>query len=169
MLGRSHLVIGAATAVLVSYYSNVDLSVAAFVVCVLGALMPDIDGRGKITKLIPFGWLLGWIVRKVFSHRGFTHWGLHPLLFISLGLYFSPPLVWFGLGYASHLLADACTRGGIPLLAPVSFSRMGPKLIITGGKWERAIVSIVSLWALYTSNPEKAQEIVQMVLSIVAE
>jgi len=45
--------------------------------------------------------------------------GIASLLFLPLGLFFSlgVPLA-LSLGYGSHLVADACTKSGIPALYP---------------------------------------------------
>jgi inner membrane protein len=58
-------------------------------------------------------------------------------------------LAWFAVGYASHLLADSLTKGGIPMLGPLSKRRFGllPRgLRISNGSRIEAVLS-TAVWA----------------------
>jgi membrane-bound metal-dependent hydrolase YbcI (DUF457 family) len=77
--------------------------------------------------------LVGAVIRRFTTHRGFTHtlWGMLLFTAMAAGLVFllarnlSTTLyvtaAW-ATGYASHLLADACTPAGIPLFGAKSRS-----------------------------------------------
>ncbi|MBV9864771.1 MAG: metal-dependent hydrolase [Abitibacteriaceae bacterium] len=96
----------------------------------LGALLPDLDAtESKIKHLRLLGTNLeplllpAQIVSRSDRHRGLLHsivgWGV-------VALFTSPLLFWISwvpvaallFGYGSHLVADACTKSGIPLLYP---------------------------------------------------
>lgn len=117
----------------------------------LGALAPDIDAeRSEIKSTLGrVGSLSGWLLRLFgVGHRGLTHYGLTGLavLLVSTLLggwlgYADVGLV-FGLGHLSHLLADAMTLSGAPLLWPWPGSvhvLPRPLRIRTGGLVEQFI------------------------------
>ena len=95
---------------------------------ILGALAPDLDAEEASIQHELGG--LGSAVRgglQFFGvkHRGLTHSGLATSLVMAiswlLGQRLGYPhlgLAW-GLGYLSHILADAMTVGGVPLLWPL--------------------------------------------------
>ena len=67
------------------------------------------------------------------QHRGATHWLLRAaaatIILAGAAGALSPPLVLpvaigVGCGYCAHLLADACTPTGAPLLGPFSARRV---------------------------------------------
>ena len=95
----------------------------------MGALAPDLDASESqlkrfaiagITPLAP----LARTLHRTFGHRGLLH-SLAGLSIFSVLLAW-PVALWFGwtggvalaLGYASHILADAATKSGVPLLYP---------------------------------------------------
>ena len=85
--------------------------------CVLGALMPDIDHpTSKINTYNPFASLIG----NCIGHRTITHSFLGLFIF-DLILYMvnlKSLILGFSIGYISHLLLDAMTVSGVPLLYP---------------------------------------------------
>jgi len=130
----------------------------------VGTLAPDLDGGGLITK--PSAWVpalfpmpkaadrtgraVGRAVSRRFRHRGVLH---YPLVAVILGILAfsldSTWLVWFAVGYASHLLADSLTKGGIPVWGPLSKKRHGllPKVLrISNGSRIESVLSTV-VWA----------------------
>lgn len=140
---RAHRIGGACTGIVVAtqiYQAELsDLSsltkgtamAIGFVVsgAALGSLLPDLDHpNSRIGRRLPS---LSKITYNAFGHRGFTHTLFALILFVT-GLFFLgkiipnefmllyPSLV-IGLasGYASHLLLDALTMSGIPLLYPI--------------------------------------------------
>lgn len=130
----------------------------------LGAIAPDFDaGGGMITR--PSRWIPGLprlfgraldsttrlasqVTREVAGHRGPLHYPL-----IALGLWLLaiiagwPWLRFISIGYLAHILADALTRSGVPLLGPFSKRDVGflPKKlrIRTGGPLERLLGLVV--------------------------
>ena len=94
----------------------------------LGALAPDLDAeRSEIKSTLGLLGSASGVLLSLFGirHRGLTHYGLTAVLvfIISslLGWRLGYPDVGlaFGLGYLSHLLADALTLSGVPLLWPL--------------------------------------------------
>jgi inner membrane protein len=155
--------------------------VAAVLVGVVAALTPDLDGTDSTARTavglgkeqIKREWrknksislIIRWIIAipfnlfaKIVPHRGPTHWLVTAAVVVGGVAYLSqllnlPPVVpvAFGAGYLSHLLADAVTVAGVPLLGPLSGRsvRFLPKPIAlrTGGVAEHVFVSF--LMAVY--------------------
>jgi len=107
----------------------------------VGALLPDIDhnnstirvktgtARGK-GPLGVFGWIGGILAATLGGHRAFTHTGLCFALLAWAVLHWTPVgfqayALAFLVGYASHIVADMLTEGGVPLLWPLSSKRIG--------------------------------------------
>ena len=89
---------------------------------IIGSVAPDID-----------------IKLGMKFHRTFTH-GLFFLMFSSLGISViskNIALIWF-VSYASHLFLDSLTKGGVPLLYPMS-SKYGLRLFTTGLLFDKLI------------------------------
>lgn len=61
-------------------------------------------------------------MNRRFGHRGALHsllgWGIASLVFLPLGLWSGNAALALSLGYGSHIVADACTKSGIPALYP---------------------------------------------------
>lgn len=98
----------------------------------IGALLPDLDASESKIKHLKVGGIKPMLMPSQIIHRRWGHRSLlHSLLGLvsvavlgiafllitgtGLGWQLLPALL---LGYASHLLADACTKTGIPLLYP---------------------------------------------------
>lgn len=131
MMWHSHAAIGASSAWILLPLLPPDGSLNIAVVmgfCVVGALMPDLDAsESKIKHLKVLGIKpfvpLAQVIHREFGHRGFLHsargWALWTLSQMPLGFVMGwLVMAALSLGYASHLLADACTRSGIPWLYP---------------------------------------------------
>ena len=132
---------------------------------VAGSLAPDIDGGGTISQPAKFApgvpKILGSVVngvtgtlskfiRGTAGHRGFFHWPLLAVTIMIAGTMLHSPFVcWFGLGYASHLAADALTVEGIPLFAPLSFERHSARLFRTGSFLEFLLVACIGVATVY--------------------
>ena len=62
--------------------------------------------------------------------------------------------MWFGGGFASHLLGDALTAGGIPVWSPISSKRVSLSGMKTGSRTERVLAGFLLVfvcgfgWAL---------------------
>ena len=141
MTWRTHVFGGVASLWLLSIVPNAITSGAAgdpstgnigllAVLATIGALLPDLDAHDSKIRHLNLGIgfepfvLPGHFMSGLMSHRGM----LHSLLGIALcGLFFSLPFgSCFGwqagaallLGYASHVVLDACTITGVPLWYP---------------------------------------------------
>ena len=149
----------------------------AVVVGIVASLMPDLDGTDSTARTavglgkeqIKREWRKRprpvLIVRRVVSipfnlfarlipHRGPTHWILTAVILWGVVAYAAtlfnlPPVLWvaFGAGYMSHLLADALTVAGVPLLGPLSGRSVRflprPIALRTGSAAESVLVSFL--------------------------
>lgn len=139
MLAWTHMAAGAAAAASAAIAAGVlppELPLVA--VAIGGALLPDIDHPQSFLgrRVLPVAAVLGGLL----GHRTVTH-SLLGQAGVALAFLFLP---WqlglaLALGYGSHLLADSCTRGGIPLLWP-NRRLYGPRLMRTGGLVELLVV-----------------------------
>lgn len=113
MMKKTHTAIAIAAAIPIIDYFNLPY---ISIIGVIGANAPD------------------WDFRLGLKHRTITHSLL--LLFVSSFAvsFFSKniALIWF-MSYLLHLLADSCTKMGVPFLYPLVKKRYGLKLIKTGG------------------------------------
>lgn len=124
---------------------------------VIGSLFPDIDHQnsylGKRVKPISF------LVRLAFGHRGVTHAPAvllaltGGLLFISRmlggGPMFTALLIGFLAGALSHVLLDALTPAGVPLLYPFKKKSVNLAGIRTGSFGETIFgvaLAVAILW-----------------------
>lgn len=95
---------------------------------VAGALVPDLDAvesKVKHVRIIGIKPLvpLARTINRDFGHRGLLHslrgWMIWAFFLLTLSAWTGwLPVVALSLGYASHLVGDACTRTGIPFLYP---------------------------------------------------
>lgn len=167
MTGKTHALIGMAAALALrgpGLTLELGLALAAGAV---GGLLPDIDSdEAEIRQLTgtnrrsgPVGWLASLLAP---SHRGLTHSGLAVLaLWLVLVEWLRIPYgAEIVAGYGSHLLADALTIQGVPLLWPLS-PRFGLRLIRTGGFMEYLLAVAVGVWAFTTLWPNVAAVVVR--------
>lgn len=121
-----------------------ELSVGLFCGAV-GGLLPDIDHESsKITKKLG---PIGYIISRCCSHRGITHtlalwvflFGLIATCFPVLGFYCG----CLFLGCVSHLVLDAMTPSGVPLLWPMKQNKISFMKIKTGGKVEPIVSGLL--------------------------
>jgi inner membrane protein len=181
MMGRTHLLLGinslwlleGAGAVTLPLLGTAPLSAPErFALCVasasLGALLPDLDASSSLLQNVSLGGVrplipLGQALHRHFGHRGFLHslralWTLgaltSPLLLFDLPLYYWPWLCLL-LGYGSHLLGDACTKSGVPLLwQPSALKQRSIHLLpkslrlTTGSQAEEAVFALLGALAL---------------------
>lgn len=181
MTGPTHAITGIAAAVLVGRVTGVTPDGPALLALLCGVLAPDIDGTGVITKpgtiLRRFlGRTLGDFLDTVFSlavslvhlffrHRGFMHSPMLAAVILGLALGFEIVwLEWFGIGYAVHLLGDAATRGGIPVLAPFLNESYSVCSMKTGSRGEAIfavillLVTCASGWGLLPNEVQQVHE-----------
>ena len=110
-------------------------TITALIASMVGALLPDIDqASNRLWDLLPVGNLIGRVLRRLFlSHRTISH-SLLGLVVIYLVAdwvivklfnpsFVNPTIVLIALmtGYISHILLDALTEDGVPLLFPIKW------------------------------------------------
>lgn len=122
MNGKTHIALGLAAAVGLGY-DPINAPVTVSAALLAGALLPDLDhryGAGPLRKPLPrpLQWI-AFLPAKLLKHRGPLHSLLVlPPLLLAIDLLGYAPM--FGrmaaLGCVVHLLADAFTISGVPLL-----------------------------------------------------
>jgi inner membrane protein len=142
MLGRNHIIVGIGLYLGADHFLGTGWTRPGLVNCLataaLGSLVPDLDSsRSHLGRRL---WPLSWTVSALAGHRGFTHSllaGLLVFLGLALGSRLYPEwgscLVAFGIGYASHVLADWFTTEGVPLFWPNRKRFRCPLSFRTGG------------------------------------
>lgn len=162
MTARTHDIIAFASLLTVAaYYPPESLTVTTLMVAMIanniGALIPDMDSSAnKLWDLLPAGDFLGKVFRRIFwKHRTLSHsllggWLIYLFLSWLLPMFLSPQLVdvkvvlWSTMiGFVSHLLSDAMTKEGLPLLFPFKGTFGIPpwaKLRMTTGTWVENLV-----------------------------
>jgi len=104
---------------------------AVIIASYLGSLMPDADDAGAdIWSTLPFGHSVGKISDPIFKHRNLSHSTLGLAIYACVlylilqsfpgywGISIMPVLIASSIAFASHLLSDAFTIQGIPILWP---------------------------------------------------
>ena len=158
MTAPTHIVIGMAASIALSRFNALEITPVYLLCILLGSLAPDIDADGstitrpgKIFKnFLPRGvanfidqivTVISKIIFSIFGHRGPMHWPV-----IGVALYFyglisdNYYVMWFGWGYLWHIIADAFTVRGVPLLGPFSSRFISLGNIRTGRKSELLVV-----------------------------
>lgn len=111
----------------------------------LGGLLPDIDHPesviGRRVRIISVP------LASIFGHRGFTHSLLAVALIgaiaVHLTLQGQSLLLPICVGYLSHLLGDALSASGVPLLHPWSRKRYKWRVLPVNSLQETAVVAVV--------------------------
>ncbi|HEY4722483.1 MAG TPA: metal-dependent hydrolase [Anaerolineae bacterium] len=176
MKGGSHLLIGYA-AVYAAHRFIMPLAASPvdwlFVMgaASIGALLPDVDSDEsairQATHTARSNGCLGRLSSLVISfatggHRNFTHslaaWGMVTVFALIGGFQFRAMIIAiaFSMAYLSHLLADALTIHGVPLLWPLNFDvHLLPRpLRIRTGSFSEYValvalgVGVMRLWKL---------------------
>ena len=136
MTGKTHRIIGIIAggsyflATAKPEYQPATLG-AVIVASYLGSLIPDADdASADIWSTLPFGHTVGKISDPILKHRNLSHSILGIAIYLlvlflilqSVPSYWNilifPVLISSTVAYASHLLADALTVQGIPILWP---------------------------------------------------
>jgi inner membrane protein len=122
MMARSHVPFAMASWWVYGLATGFPITGIDSLVAAIGGLLPDIDHpQSALGRRIP------WVsipLSAVFGHRGFTHSLLAVLMVMLLLIAIPIPASWqwivypLCIGYLSHLLGDAVTASGIPLLYP---------------------------------------------------
>ena len=172
MMGRTHMLLGAASLWLLRPLPNVLTApdmVPMLALATFGALLPDLDAAGSTLKYWRLGGVQPFVPIAQLLHGRFGHRGvLHSLRGLEvLALLLVPLLIWWPwrwylallLGYASHLLGDSCTKTGIPLFhpRPGHFWLLPRRWRLTTGSSEEEILipllALAILLLLLTTSP----------------
>lgn len=176
MRNPTHQAVGAASTLAVC--AAVDCGPLATIVAVcasvLGSRLPDVDQPGarihrrtRLERRSLVARLAGRVLRlpmtilaALAQHRGATHWLLSgavvTIVLAGAARALWPPLtlpvaIGTGCGYCAHLLADACTPHGAPLLGPISARRvhlLPPRMrLVTGGAGDLLVLVAATLTA----------------------
>lgn len=162
MTGRTHDAIAFASLITIATLyppASLNLSTAAAAVVgnIVGGTFPDIDqASNRLWDMLPFGDNMGKVFRRVFmGHRTLTHSFLGIFIFTNLFQFVIPRLfnpafidgqiLFYSImiGYISHLLGDAVTKEGLPLLFPLNIKFGIPPvrfLRLTAGGWIENLV-----------------------------
>ncbi|MBI1363960.1 MAG: hypothetical protein GC134_08230 [Proteobacteria bacterium] len=118
MLGANHLLVGFACGVLGDAAGVLPLNAETLPPLLLGSLLPDIDHPKSLLGRRFF--LVSGVMDMAVGHRGATHSIFALAATIIGGFYLLSPDMALALsvGFTSHLLADAMTKGGVPILWP---------------------------------------------------
>lgn len=140
MMGHTHAIIGGLVGAWAAAQVDPGAALAGGAVGVIAALLPDIDHpRSEIRRKTG---LLGNVFFFWLPHRGLTH-TLVALFAVGALAHAALPMALalaVTSAYASHLLADACTPAGVPLLWPAWSDRVRtPITVKTGGIIEAMI------------------------------
>lgn len=173
----------------VTIYPPTTINVSTLFLCVVGnvvgALIPDMDqASNRLWDLVPAGDFVGKIFRRFFfGHRTISHSFLGFFLFYKFFEFVLPqvlnpeyvqiPLIFWSImiGYASHLLADAMTKDGVPLLFPFSFKFGIPPLRflrVTTGSWVENFVVMPLLGLYLVVFIQNNREILASILKIIS-
>jgi inner membrane protein len=136
MTGKTHRLIGLVTgggyflATSSSSYQPATLG-AVIIASYLGSLIPDADNAGSdIWHTLPLGHTVGKVTDPFLKHRNISHSLIGIILYAIIlffilkmmpaywGISLMPVLISSVIGYSSHLLVDAITVEGIPVLWP---------------------------------------------------
>lgn len=129
---------------------------------VIGGLAPDLDAAESKIKHLKIAGIKPFIPLAVVIHRDFGHrrlwhslygWGLWTIIIMPLSLEISwLPIAALSLGYAGHLVGDAGTKSGIPLLYPKSnkWHLFAKKFRIATGSYNEEVVFV--LFSLLVMN-----------------
>jgi membrane-bound metal-dependent hydrolase YbcI (DUF457 family) len=174
MTGRTHdlaaiSLLGVILVVVPAPPASLSTLIACFFANQIGGILPDIDQpTAPFWRNLPIGKYFGKIFGKLIGgHRFLTHSllglmiiGLISHLLLTSSSFLIPKinidLVWhsFMIGIISHLIFDAFTKEGIPLLLPLPFSFGLPPIkklrVKTGKNFEKLIIFpgliIFDLW-----------------------
>lgn len=146
MQAVSHMLVG--TTLYVGYVVTTGrpLSILELAVATASSLLPDIDHpKSAFGRVVPF---LSIPLSAIFGHRGITHSLLAVAAMAVAGaMYFNTPGFAMAviIGYLSHLLADAFSNSGVPLLWP-SKRKFAIPIIKTGGIVEYLLMAALAFY-----------------------
>ena len=122
-----------------------------------GSLFPDIDHKGSyIGRRMK---ITSGIVSSFFKHRGATHspiimGGFVYLLYLLSRAFFPLDIIpillsGFFVGIMSHILLDMITKGGVPLLYPLTDKKINLTNIKTGSNGENFVLFLMVIILIF--------------------
>ena len=177
MVGRTHdLAAFAALSAVVAYQPLHEMSLATVVAALganfIGGLTPDLDQpTADLWRRLPAGSIWGRLLSPILGgHRMIAHSLLGIFLFstglrafltaISQIVLVDMNIVWwsFMIGFLSHIIMDAFTRDGVPLLFPLPWKFGFPPVkslrVKAGGMFEKSVVfpglMALTAWLYYS-------------------
>ena len=146
MMAVSHAITGLVAWAVAAHHTDFTLTPLTAGVGVIASLVPDIDHPDSWIGRRLF--IIAYPLSLVIKHRGMTHSLLMVATLAALAsIYTEPASLWpapwaaaFVVGYCVHLLGDAITPRGIPLLWPWRRSFALPPGIRTGSLLEIVLV-----------------------------
>jgi inner membrane protein len=157
MLGANHLAVGFACGVLADGLGVLPLNAETLPPLLLGSLLPDVDHPKSLLGRRFF--FVSGVVHMTVGHRGATH-SIFALAAVLVGgfLLLSPDMALaLSLGFTSHLLADAMTKGGVPILWPRKTKlHLLPTPFKTGSLAEYLVTGVI-LGLSFLCNPSAMQ------------
>ena len=149
MMAVSHAITGLVAWAVMAHHTDFTLTPLTASVAVIASLAPDIDHPDSWIGRRLF--LIAYPLSLAIKHRGITHSLLMvALLAVLASIYTESASLWpapwaaaFVVGYCAHLLGDAITARGIPLLWPWRRSFALPPGIRTGGLSEVIFVVVL--------------------------
>lgn len=153
-MGATHFQAGFSIGLLIGSSQSMSDSGTLILGCIgaLAALVPDIDHPGSYLRrrMGLLGAPLFWL-----KHRGLTHTLMFAALVGALALFALPEAVGLTvlIAYTSHLLMDAMTVSGAPLLWPLAHQsvRVLPIRIRTGSIIEAVfhVAALLLVWRIF--------------------
>lgn len=145
---QTHMATSVAGTIALTQATDLTLTPILIAGVIVGSILPDIDEPnskfGRMTPGVSHG------IKLVFKHRGITHTLGASLLVATLLVYFWTQIpiglaIGISLGYLFHVLGDALSVSGVPLLYPFTEKRFKIPLYTTGG-WREKIIFVASLF-----------------------
>ncbi|MDK9702542.1 MAG: metal-dependent hydrolase [Sulfuritalea sp.] len=146
MMAVTHVALGAVAGIGWAALAEGAL-LPAVVASIAGSLLPDIDHpKSWLGRRLPF---VSWPLAAVVGHRGITHSLLATVACLALLWEAGHTAVAApaALGYLSHLAADWCTHGGVPLLWPSLKHYHAPVTVRTGSIADLSLAAVLWLGA----------------------
>lgn len=145
MMARSHMPFAMASWWLFGFLSGVPVTGYNSLAAAFGGLLPDIDHPESVVgRRVRF---LSVPIASVFGHRGFTHSLLAVVLVGVLAFQFTlhgqSLLLPVCIGYLSHILGDALSASGVPLLYPWSKRRFKWRVLPVNSVQETTVVAVM--------------------------
>ncbi len=125
MMYKTHLAFALLVSLLLVYSMNLESKLFFVILVLISSFIPDIDNtNSKIGRKFKTS---SFILNKIFSHRGFFHSLLFPLIIyftLAFIIELKEMALAIFLGISSHLLLDMLTIDGISLFSPFSTKRI---------------------------------------------